>query len=91
MTPTESPPAFDVEKAKAVWDEYQRTHDLSHLHGKAVGTDPLTGEVWFGDTRVDIDEQMRAAGKYPRPLYVTRVGLGYYQLMTLKRKCPPEA
>lgn len=67
-----------VDRAAAAWAEYERTHDLKQLHGQAVGIDLETGEFYFGRDKYEIDDALRAAGRYPRPMLLTRVGLGYY-------------
>ncbi|MBI4604364.1 MAG: hypothetical protein HY721_20585 [Planctomycetes bacterium] len=66
-----------TERALAIWEEYQKTHDVSALEGLAVGIDPVGGGVWFGESAVEIVEQMNAQGGY-RPFYCTRVGSDYY-------------
>ena len=70
--------AEDTARAKEVWAEYQRQHDVSHLHGKAVGIDPKSGKVWFGETATDIFHQRNAVAD-TAPLYFLRVGYDYYQ------------
>lgn len=70
-------PPVDVEKARAVWAEYERTHDLSDRHGQAVGIDADTGRVWFGASATDILSQLKAEG-IPKPLFYVRVGSEYY-------------
>lgn len=69
--------SVDVAKAKQVWDEYQKHHDVSGLTGKAVGIDPDTGEVFFGDSIRDVVSRLDAQGAF-RPLYYVRVGRDYY-------------
>lgn len=34
-----------TERAKRIWQEYQRTHDLSDRMGQVVGIDPDTEQV----------------------------------------------
>jgi hypothetical protein len=67
----------DVARAQAIWAEYQRHHDVSDRKGQAVGIDPVSGRVWFGERAVDIARQMRAEG-IERPFYCVRVGYAYY-------------
>jgi hypothetical protein len=67
----------DSARAKQIWAEYQKAHDVSHLHGKAVGIDPARGRVWFGDTATDIFTQKEAATDESL-LYLLRVGYDYY-------------
>jgi hypothetical protein len=47
----------DSIKARDIWAEYQRQHDVSALHGKAVGIDPVSGRVWFGESAAAIMQQ----------------------------------
>ena len=67
----------DVKRAERIWEAYQREHDVSDRRGEAVGIDPVSGRVWFGDSAVDIGEQMET-GDGLRPLYFLRVGYDYY-------------
>ena len=67
----------DTAKARAIWVEYQRQHDVSHRKGQAVGIDPVSGRIWFGRKALDIARQMRAEG-IDRPFYCVRVGSDYY-------------
>lgn len=39
----------DVERARHIWDEYQRQHDVSDRIGQAVGVDPVSGA--FGSAK----------------------------------------
>lgn len=68
----------DTQRALEFWREYERTHDVSALHGKAVGIDAINGRVWFGDRASDVARAARADGVTSRLLTI-RVGLGYYQ------------
>lgn len=67
----------DSRRAREVWVQYQREHDVSNLKGKAVGIDPLSGQVWFGDSALEIAEHLRAQG-LDTPLYFLRVGADHY-------------
>jgi hypothetical protein len=67
-----------TQRALEVWREYERTHDVTALHGKAVGIDPVSGRVWFGNYARDVAQAARADGVTARLLTI-RVGLGYYQ------------
>ena len=71
------PQPIDIEKARAHWAEYQRTHDLTDKQGQAVGIDAETGRVWFGQSASDILAQLKAAGEV-KPLLYVRVGSEYY-------------
>ena len=67
----------DVSRAQQIWAEYQQTHDISDRKGQAVGIDPVRGRIWFGESIVDISEQLRAEG-IEIPLYFVRAGYDYY-------------
>lgn len=67
----------DVARAKQIWAEYQRQHDVSARKGQAVGIDPVSGRIWFGESALDIRKQMDAEGASV-PLFVLRVGHDYY-------------
>ena len=68
----------NAEQAKGFWAEYQKQHDLSGRIGQAAGIDPDTGEVWFGDSALDIADRLEAEGRF-RPLFYVRVGDTHYQ------------
>ena len=52
--------------------QYQKQHDVSDRKGQAVGIDPLTGRVWFGESIVDINDQLEAEGIVTPPLLCSR-------------------
>ncbi|HUG91416.1 MAG TPA: hypothetical protein VML55_11310 [Planctomycetaceae bacterium] len=64
-------------EAKRIWDEYQQTHDLSVRQGQAAGIDPRTGDVWFGESIMDIADQRSGHG-LESPLFFVRVGYPTY-------------
>ncbi|HEX6986960.1 MAG TPA: hypothetical protein VF170_16400, partial [Planctomycetaceae bacterium] len=64
----------EIARARAIWAEYQSAHDRV---GRAVGIDPATGEVWLGDSIVDIVEQRKAKGS-SSPLVFERIGYPAY-------------
>ena len=77
---------IDWTKAKSIWAEYQRTHDVSAYHGQVVGVDPVAGEVFLGGrTSGELVERLLAEGLW-RPLLVWRVGYDYYGRMRGGRK-----
>lgn len=78
MTETTPWTDADRQKAQAVWDEYQRQHDVSARRGQAVGIDPASGRVWFGAQGLDAINAARADG-VTTPLLLLRVGYSYYQ------------
>jgi hypothetical protein len=67
----------DTKRALAFWAEYQKQHDVSARKGQAVGINPVSGEVWFGESALDIRKQMDAAG-LDAPLLLLRVGYPFY-------------
>jgi hypothetical protein len=79
MNRAEAPPwtPEDTVRARTIWAEYQRQHDVTALRGQAVGIDPKSGRVWFGESATDIRRQQDAAGD-TAPLFCLRVGQDYY-------------
>jgi len=67
----------DTARALQIWADYQQQHDVSDRIGQAVGIDPVSGRVWFGESALDIRRQMDAEG-IDAPLYLLRVGFDYY-------------
>jgi hypothetical protein len=76
--PTLHPPKIDVQKAKAIWQEYQRDHDITPMLHKTVGIDPETGDVWFGESALDAAQQQTEQLGLSRPLFFIEVGKDYY-------------
>jgi hypothetical protein len=68
----------DSIRASELWEQYQRDHDVSSQVGRAVGIDPESGHVWFGESAEEIVRQRDAVG-LSTPLYFLRVGQDYYQ------------
>ena len=64
-------------KAKQIWIDYQRQHDLSARIGQTAGIDPRSGRIWFGASVRDIVSQREAEGFYS-PLFFERVGSEAY-------------
>jgi hypothetical protein len=67
----------DTTRARRVWAEYQQQHDVSGRKGQAVGIDPVSGRVWFGESGLDIRRQQEAEGGWS-PLLLLRVGSDHY-------------
>ena len=67
----------DTARACQLWENYQREHDVAARVGEAVGIDPSSGRVWFGDSAKDIVMRMEAQG-LSAPLFFLRVGQDYY-------------
>lgn len=86
---TETLTEADVQRAEAIWAEYQKTHDVSGLKGEAVGVDPHTGEVYFGRSSSVIQGTLRADGRW-RPLVYWRVGFPYYRREGGPRRWSPD-
>jgi hypothetical protein len=67
----------DIQRAEALWAEYQSRHDVSHLIGQAAGIEPTSGHIWIGETGVEVVRQRDAEG-INAPLYFVRVGYPTY-------------
>ena len=67
----------DSARALEIWAEYQRQHDVSARKGQAVGIDPVSGRVWFGQSAKEIWQQMDQEG-IDAPVYTLRVGSDFY-------------
>jgi hypothetical protein len=68
----------DIDEATRIWAEYERTHDLTGREHEAVGIDPKTGEIFFGDSAKAIAVRLIAEGTH-RPLFFRRVGSPFYR------------
>jgi hypothetical protein len=68
----------DSARADRFWEDYQCEHDVSTRDGQAVGIDPVTGDVWFGESLIDIVQQRREVG-LDSPLVFRRVGRPAYR------------
>jgi hypothetical protein len=69
--------AVELERARQIWAEYQKQHDVSDRVGQTAGIDPVSGRVWFGESALDIWQQKQAEGT-DAPCYYVRVGKDYY-------------
>ena len=67
----------DTAKAKELWSDYLRQHDLSARTGETVGIDPEAGRLWFGESIADVVAQHDADGMHG-PLFFERVGSETY-------------
>lgn len=67
----------DTQAAQRIWADYQEQHDVAKLKGQAVGIEPTSGRVWFGESGLDIRRQMDAEG-VALPFFCVRVGHDYY-------------
>ena len=70
--------ANDTERALEIWNEYQAQHDLSDRKGQTAGIVPDSGEVWFGESGLDIARQMVARNGVKQSFHAVRVGKNYY-------------
>jgi len=64
-------------RAKQIWAEYQKDHDLSTLQGQTAGIEPIDGRIWFGDSIQDVVAQRDSDG-VELPLFFVRVGYNTY-------------
>ena len=67
----------DTQRAQQIWAEFTSKNDLSNRLGQAAGIDPASGRIWFGESALDIVDQMKAAGEAV-PLFFVRVGYESY-------------
>ena len=67
----------DSAKAKQIWVEYQRQHDLLGRIGVSAEIDPRSGRIWFGESISDIVLQ-RNAERLDSPLFFERIGSEAY-------------
>jgi hypothetical protein len=76
MATTEQSP-LDIERAQEIWDKYTATHDMTALTDKAAGIDPVSGQIWFGESASDIYCRLKSEGRAV-PLFFVRVGHDTY-------------
>ena len=86
MPATDTLSDADCERARRIWAEYQQTQDVTAHRGQAVGIDPQSGEVFFGESAGDIMRRLEAEGRF-RVLYVVRVGYPYYARLRHGVRC----
>jgi len=67
----------DSIRAKKIWDDYQKNHDLSAQVGQTAGIDPSSGRIWFGDSIQSVVVKRDADG-CDAPLLFERVGSATY-------------
>lgn len=67
----------DSRKAKRIWTEYQKQHNIAEYIGQTAGIDPKSERIWFGDSALEIVQQRLAEG-LTSPLFFERVGYGAY-------------
>ena len=71
-------------RARRIWQEYQQEHDVSGRHGQAVGIDPDSGRIWFGESARAIRDQLEAE-KVDALLFFLRVGSDHYWRKGVRR------
>ena len=69
----------DTQRALQFWEEYQKHHDVSALTGQAVGIEPKSGRVFFGESAKEIMLRREKEEGVWEPLFVLRVGSLFYQ------------
>lgn len=69
----------DTQKALQVWEEYQKMHDVSAMKGMAVGIEPKSGRVFFGESASDIMMRREKEKDVWEPMFFLRVGFAFYQ------------
>ena len=67
----------DSHKAKQIWKEYQKQHNLSDRIGQTAGIDPKSRRIWFGPSIRDIVLQRNTEGLHSS-LFFQRVGSETY-------------
>lgn len=67
----------DIDRARAIWREFQQAHDIASIVGQTAGIDPVTGEVFFGSSAKEISMRLQVEGTH-RPLYFVRIGSDHY-------------
>ncbi len=69
----------DSRKCKQIWAEYQKQHDITERIGQTAGIDPKSGQIWFGDSALDIVKKRETEG-LTSALFFERVGYeGYFR------------
>ena len=67
----------DSRRAKNIWAEYQKQHDITERIGQTAGIDPKSGRIWFGDSALEIVRKRETEG-LTSPLFFERVGYAAY-------------
>ena len=74
----------DSHKAKQIWEEYKKQHNLSDRIGQTAGIDPKSRRIWFGSSIRDIVLQRNTKG-LNSPLFFQRVGSETYFCKGVRR------
>ena len=69
--------AADSRKCKQIWADYQKQHDITERIGQTAGIDPKSGQIWFGDSALEIVKKREDEG-LTSPLFFERVGYEAY-------------
>lgn len=67
----------DSRRAKRIWAEYQKQHDITERIEQTAGIDPKSSRIWFGDSALEVVQQRLAEG-LDSPLFFERVGYAVY-------------
>jgi hypothetical protein len=67
----------DSNRAREIWSDYLKDHDLSAKVGQTAGIDPVSRRIWFGDSIQDVVGQRDSQG-IGAPLFFVRVGSATY-------------
>lgn len=73
MLPSNNWTPEDTQQAEQIWADYRKTHNLSNSEGKVAGIDPKSGQIWIGDSGVDVAEQADGT-----PVFFVRIGDDYF-------------
>lgn len=63
----------DSHRAKHIWAEYQKQHDITERIGQTAGIDPKSERIWFGESALEIVQKRLVEG-LTSPLFFERVG-----------------
>ena len=69
--------AADSRKCKQIWADYQKQHDITERIGQTAGIDPKSGQIWFGDSALEIVKKREDEG-LTSPLFFECVGYEAY-------------
>ena len=67
----------DSRTCKQIWAKYQKQHDITDRIGQTAGIDPKSGQIWFGDSALEIVKKRETEG-LTSPLFFERVGYEAY-------------
>src|ERR1700674_2722222 len=70
-------PHVDTERAKLVWAEYQRAHDLTAQKGKVAAIEPVSGRGWVGASGIEVADRMALDG-VNAPVFLIRIGYDHF-------------